>query len=73
MGGPNSHVVFNPKKNIQELQLHQKLMLFSEFEQDHSILDISVSAIFKKIFGFNFGYVLVLFSKIRYDYHPIKS
>ena len=50
MHGPNSHVVVNPKKNFQELQLHQTLKLFSEFGicQDHSILDKSVSAIFKK-------------------------
>ena len=30
MGGPYSHLVFSPKKNSQELQLHQTI-LFSEF------------------------------------------
>ena len=27
----NSHVVFSPKNNFQELQLHQTLIFFSEF------------------------------------------
>ena len=28
---PNSHVVFSPEQNFQELQLHQTLRCFSEF------------------------------------------
>ena len=31
MRGPNCHVVFSPKKNFQEVQLHQTLILFFEF------------------------------------------
>ena len=63
---PNSHVVFSPKNNFQELQHHQILIFFYEFWQmcqDHikSILDKSVSAILKKILGFNFICVLAFF------------
>ena len=62
MHGPNSHVVFSPKKSFQEFQLHQTyLSLDFGTCQDHSILDKSISAIFNKIFSFNF--VLVFFQK----------
>ena len=61
MRGPNIQVVFSPKKNSEELQLHQTLKLFSEFCP--SILDKSVPAIFLKSFGFNFVCVLVFFKK----------
>ena len=47
MGKLNIYVVFGPKKNFQELQLHQTLIFFSEFWQDHNILVKSVSAIFQ--------------------------
>ena len=30
MRGPKSHVVYNPKKNFQELQLHQTLVFLSQ-------------------------------------------
>ena len=62
---PNSHVLFSPKNKFQELQLHQTLMFFSEFWQcqDHSVPDKSVSAIFKKLFDFNFISIFVYFQK----------
>ena len=46
MRGPNIHVVFSPKKNFQELQLHQ--ILNKGPCQDHRILNKSVSANFQK-------------------------
>ena len=61
MRGPNIHVVFSPKKNFQELQLHQ--ILNKGTCQDHRILNKSVSANFQKKIGFNFICVLVFFQK----------
>ena len=63
MRGPNVYVVFKPKKNFRELQIHQISKFFLNFGtcQNHSILDKSVSAIFPKNFGFNFICVLMFF------------
>ena len=62
---PNSPVVFSPKNNLKLEQLHQTLIFSLNFGrcQDHSILDKSMSAIFKKIFGFNFICVFVFSQK----------
>ena len=65
MRGTNIYVLFSPKKNFHELQLHQTLIFSLNFStcHDHSILDKSVSAILQKICGFNFICVLVFFQK----------
>ena len=62
---PNGHVVFSPKNNFQELQLHQTSIFFWNFGtcQDHRILEKTISAIFKKIFCFNFICILMFFQK----------
>ena len=54
MCGPKIDVVYNPKKEFQELQLHRTLIFLSTC-QDYSTLDKSVLAIFEKVF------VLILF------------
>ena len=46
--------VFSPKKNFQELQLHQTLILFNEFLPQVKVIAFSTKVIFKKVFAFNF-------------------
>ena len=74
---PSSHVVFSPKNNFQEPQLHQTLIFFSEFwhmsRSQHSrqkclifkdnFQRFSRPQFSKKIFGFDFIYALVFFQK----------
>ena len=50
MRGPNIDVAFSPQKNFKQLQLHQTLIFFSEFQhmQDHSVLGKGMFGIFQK-------------------------
>ena len=63
--GPKCHVVFSPKKNCHELQLHQNINTFPWILAHGKIIAFSnsVSAIFEKDFGFNLISVLVFFQK----------
>ena len=69
MRGPDNHVVFSPKKNFQELQLHQTPIFFSEFwhmsrskySQQKGVRD------FQKDFWFQFYLCFSFFSKMCYD------
>ena len=65
MGRPNSHVIFSPKKNFMELQLHLTLIHFSEFwYKPRSQHSQQVCPRFsKKTFGFDFICGLVFFQK----------
>ena len=67
--GPNIYVVFNPRKNFQELQLDQTLMFFSEFwcmsrsqhSRQKSVRD------FPKKCCFLFYLCFSVFPKLSYD------
>ena len=61
---PKSHVDYRPKKNFQELQLHQALIFLSEYLLKIIAFSTKVCLqFFKKSFGFNFICVLVFFQK----------
>ena len=58
MHWPNRQVVFIPQKNFQELQLHQTLILFSEFWHTSIVFSQKYVCDFQTNFCFNFIRIL---------------